>query len=332
MTASVALASPAALVASLPYLLGFAPHESVIVVWLSGARVILTQRLDVPDDPADPAWAHAVLAHSAVDRADRAVAALVSTRSDTDALGAVLRGLLTAADITVLDIVQTWGDRWRSLVCEDRECCPVEGRPLDEETRTAVAAEFAWAGVAPFPGREALVRALARDDVRSAAVCRRLPLTVTDLEPWRDASIAAATDVFLCLEGDIDAATAAEVIGAMADVRVRDTVLWEASSWSPDQLQRALVAAELLVRCAPRGWLAPVATVYAAMAWLTGDGARASIALDRVREEQPGYSLARLIGLAISGGMPPESWRDSLASLSREVCRHGSPDLPRRPA
>jgi hypothetical protein len=85
--------------------------------------------------------------------------------------------------------------------------------------------------------------------------------------------------------------------------------------------------AETLVRSAPRGWLAPVATVYSALAWLAGDGARAGIALERVRDEDPDYSLANLIRTAITAGMPPESWRFALAALTREDCRYGA-DTP----
>ena len=45
---ALTLRSPDALVAAVPYLLGFWPTDSAVVVWLRGGRIMLTQRLDLP--------------------------------------------------------------------------------------------------------------------------------------------------------------------------------------------------------------------------------------------------------------------------------------------
>ena len=37
------------LVAALPHLVGFHPARSLVVVWIGAGRVILTQRVDIPD-------------------------------------------------------------------------------------------------------------------------------------------------------------------------------------------------------------------------------------------------------------------------------------------
>ena len=50
--------------------------------------------------------------------------------------------------------------RW-SYGCDNPTCCPPEGRVIPAEVRTHVAAEFAVAGAAMLPNRDALVREVA---------------------------------------------------------------------------------------------------------------------------------------------------------------------------
>ena len=92
---------------------------------------------------------------------------------------------------------------------------------------------------------------------------------------------------------------------------------------------------------APEGHVAPAATTLAIVHWMGGDGARASVALDRALADDPGYSLGVMVHTALGSGLPPQAWRESMASLSRDECRYGqrppapvpadaqmTPDLP----
>jgi hypothetical protein len=67
-----------------------------------------------------------------------------------------------------------------------------------------------------------------------------------------------------------------------------------------------------------------VACCAAITAWLLGDGARASVATARARVDDPRYSLGELLAVSLAAGLPPQAWRESMAGLSRELCRHGS--------
>jgi hypothetical protein len=67
--------------------------------------------------------------------------------------------------------------------------------------------------------------------------------------------------------------------------------------------------------------VAPIGTVTALLAWLNGDGVRAVAALERVREEDPEYALAQLLGRSIAAGLSPKGWREMMSGLSREACR-----------
>ena len=114
------------------------------------------------------------------------------------------------------------------------------------------------------------------------------------------------------------------IVEGLADVRVRDTVLWECARMDSEPLLAALRVLSDAVRCAPRGLTAPVATTCAVVAWMVGDGTRAMIATERARDDDPRYSLAALIEASLRSGLPPQAWREATAGLTRAECRHGS--------
>jgi hypothetical protein len=60
-----------------------------------------------------------------------------------------------------------------------------------------------------------------------------------------------------------------------------------------------------VVRRVQPGYLAAPAYLLAVTAWQDGDGALASIALDRALADTPGYSMAVLLRDALDAGAPP---------------------------
>jgi hypothetical protein len=62
--------------------------------------------------------------------------------------------------------------------------------------------------------------------------------------------------------------------------------------------------------------VAPLATVLAVCAWVSGAGAAARVALDRAVEVEPAYSLAGLVTAALDAGTPPWTWSAMMADLS----------------
>lgn len=340
------LTSPDTVLSAVPFLLGFTPTDSAVIVWLRDGCLVLTQRVDLPAVADEDAWMDVVFGHAAVSMCNEVIAIAYADGDAATALLHQIRARAEFGDLHVLDAIVTDGERWRSLLHTD--CCGDSGHPIDGSARAAIGAEFAVRGVAPSASRDDLVRELTVDLDGRATTTGLLDVSAADRasilvddrdnlrrEQWRDELINACR---LALRVDTDAdvdphESAADLIEGMADVRVRDTLLWECSGMRDHDLRAAREALAAAVTVAPPGRVAPVATCAAIFAWLLGDGARASIALERAYQDDPDYSLMRLIDAAVQGGLPPDAWRASLQQLTWEDCRHGfRPQPPKRKA
>lgn len=347
-TDTLTLSSPDAFLASVPHMLGFACDDSVVLVGLGpdgpgrSSQVLLTQRFTTPPATFDAADLRD-LARGAAEPMARAgstevIIAVFGNAPTTDGVlpsGQLVDDLVTALDdagIGVKDALFTDGiSRW-SYGCDNPSCCPPEGRVIPAEVRTHVAAEFAVAGAAMLPSRDALIAEaaaaaqLVRDRVESSIdrVRAAIPSTRSGraLEAWRDTAIDDVTAAIHAHTPVPDDDAAKALIG-LADIRVRDTVLWDLSQ-TPDSPRAAADGLASLVRYAPDGHVAPAATVLAVTHWLGGDGARANVALDRALADDPDYSLGLMVSAALRSGLPPKSWRDAMSGLSRDTCRYGA--------
>lgn len=322
------LSTPDALLASLPYLLGFPPAESAVLLWLRDKRILLTQRVDLPASAADNApWVTAVWGHVAAQRADEVLIVVATSRPDAADRLNDLRVHAQRCGVRVREAIILREGRWCSALCASPGCCPPEGRPVDPAVTWEVAAEFTADGIAPAPDRATLVRECAADDIKVSSVGVELD-TMPQLRKtkrWR----AQVIVTFLKLVDDAAARSRVRdlttVIAGLDDIRIRDTVLWEISV---ADRSRRFAALEVLMECtrsAPEHLVAPAATCAAITAWLVGDGARARIAVERALLARPGYTLAGLVEHSLRVGLPPSAWTDALAGLSRAECLDGAP-------
>jgi hypothetical protein len=71
---------------------------------------------------------------------------------------------------------------------------------------------------------------------------------------------------------------------------------------------------------APIGYVAPIASLFAALAYESGDGALAHRALDRALADSNGYALALLLRRVFTAGWPPESFAAMRRELHPKVC------------
>ena len=346
--ASAVLRGPADAVAAVPHLLGFAPNESLVAIWIRDGAVVLTQRLDIPPDASAAAAGQHLVATAAHAEPESLLLVISSKALPAPAGGlahdALAKGIVDAAEhagIAVLDALLTDDSRYWSYRCSG-SCCPPEGRPITAGDRARV--EAAFAGPTPRMGREELVQAWAPDVAVAAEVEPVIEEWESDLradldraaadarravrESWRDAQIAAIETILGTATGTLAASDAARLLVGLADVRVRDTIVWQLGQAEVPRSAVDVLGSAL--RAAAPGYTAPVATVLALACWQGGDGARAMIAVDRALADDPDYRLAHLAAESIGSGIPPQSWRDLLRGMPREQCRvPEDPGLPR---
>jgi hypothetical protein len=89
---------------------------------------------------------------------------------------------------------------------------------------------------------------------------------------------------------------------ALRDLRVRDDAWARMDPAHADAHQRLWTD---VTRRAQPGYVAAPASLLAFVAWQSGDGALANVALDRALADEPGYSMAQLLRQVITAGTPP---------------------------
>ncbi|MFI1204547.1 DUF4192 domain-containing protein [Streptomyces sp. NPDC020883] len=162
----VTLRGPAELADALPYLLGFYPDDSIVMVALHGERTRFggRLRLGIPTDPSH--WPDVgdqladCLISGARKRSDRLVGILVflcqepapgETGQDVkERLRPLAQRLRTACgslDVPVLEALCLSNGRFWSYCCPDYRCCPADGTPLFLPGTSVMAAAAAYAGM-----------------------------------------------------------------------------------------------------------------------------------------------------------------------------------------
>ncbi len=322
-------------IAAMPHLLGFHPADSLVVLWYRDGAVLVAERVDLPPttDPTDPRlpdWSGQVIPRTAVDACDATVVIIV-TAAEPRLLAAVafadcVIAEILAAGVPVLDQIHVCGARWRSLLCADPACCPAEGRTVRADLRRRVEEAFAFDGRRVLADRETMANQVAPDPARIAEVSAHLPRDPRRArrgDRWRDAAIDEVMFVLTRRPGPVPADLGARILRNLADIRVRDTVLWDVAGLTGDASRQAANVLTGLTRSAPDPVCAPVASCCAIAVWLTGDGALAGAAVERALAAEPDYSLAQLLAAALHANWPPSRWRAIVRELDRDTCRTG---------
>jgi len=326
---------PAELIDALPYLLGFHPHESLVLVGFAGTAVAVgpqqvqvTVRLDLPALlPTGPDDEGLAPLGEVLQRAGcRSVAGVLVTdpvagdpRAAADLLACrdLLAMTMATAGIDVLDVLVATEQRWWSMCCERPGCCPSEGNPRLLGS-SVVAAQAIFAGLVALPDRRALVASLAGlgaeersalSPLLHAAERRRTAVPPSRLAEWRRAQI---TELFAAVQGVPAEPEPEQLAGyavALTDPGVRDAV-WLAIDDGCAEAARLM--GEWHARLPPPYDAAPL-FLYGWSLWRAGNATLAAMAADRALQSRPGYSAARLLVTAAQRGLDP----CSVPALSR---------------
>src|SRR3954469_15454362 len=333
------LRRPDDVLTAVPYLLGFHPQRSLVVLGLHGPRrrVGVTLRVDLDLEPDE--LAPTVVRALENDSDDEAFVLLYDpdeSRGDRGTPGQALvhrlRRDLRAARIRLRDAYRIADGRWWSYLCRNPRCCPPAGAPVPTSVASdssVIAATAVHAGMTALPDRDALRKTLepAAPWIRAAseqALDRLGDLLAERLEA---AGTRGVLDEFLeqvrtlvvrfeDRRAELTGDEAATVAVALHSISVRDRVVTWTIGERAEALQRLLVE---VVRRVGSPENVPVATVLAWSAYLKGNGGLANVALEIVFATDPQYSLALLVDQALQNGLPPELLRRTTEEAAREL-------------
>ena len=321
------LTSPHDLLAAIPFLIGYHPQNSLVLVSLKEDAVGMAMRVDLPTDIATESY-DLLASHFVREEAQAALIVAYAHESSVDPESVLINtsAVLVRAGIDIKESLIVRNNRFRSMLCSDPTCCPPDGNEIPDLDSSRIAAEHVIAGhPMPFESVDGLVQSIAavpssfesawQDEVHAFWVS-------SDSEEIQELQRDGATAV-IDLAGEYaqgrgaeDRELVARVIGRISDIQVRDYALGSHNEETADaywQMWREL----LLI--APRGFVAPIASIFAALAYERGEGALAHKALDRALADDERYSLALLLRRVFTAGWPPQSFSAMRAELHPKV-------------
>ncbi|MEU4535732.1 DUF4192 domain-containing protein [Streptosporangium sp. NPDC023825] len=326
---------------AVPYLLGFHPADSLVVIGLTGSpsrgRLHLTVRWDLPLGPGGLGRIVPLLGKEGV--TEVVVVGYGAGPLVTPAVDEAV-ALFRRSGLTVVDALRVEDGRYWSYECSRTDCCSADGMPY-ERRAGAVAAEAVLHGLVALPDRQTLERSLD-------------PVTGPAREAIREATSRLTEEMRGRLAGchDADGFAAEFVADGMA--RIREAVVTYASGGRLDEDQAARLGLDLaVIRIRDEAWalvtdeshdahlklwhdltrrleprfVPPVASLLGLVAWRRGDSALAGVALARAHEADPGYSMANLLAHAIHHLVPPHVLDDRMPSPEELDQEMGSPRM-----
>jgi hypothetical protein len=330
------LDSPAQVVASLPLYLGYTPTESLVVICQHEprGRMGLTMRFDLPEPRHQAQLVDEAVRRIRLEHPTRLLVLVWTDHPDGDlalAHADLVDDLLDEVEeeLRITDAMLVRDGRFWSYLCGNPRCCPPEGTPVgaaraDQQVRVIEAARVLQ-GRAPMADRNALERSLSGPTFLAAEQARqqiaqvgaelagawsvdRLEAMDELIEEW-EVSVAEFADD----PGSLTDEQAARLAVSLEDRLLRDSV---ACAHEPQALLPLLAE---LCRRTPDPFDAPVATLFAWMAYLEGGGAEVTIALDRAQRTDPGYSMAGLLRDHLDQQTDPAVLRRVTQETAREL-------------
>jgi hypothetical protein len=147
-------------IAAVPYLLGFHPSESLVVIGYDGPHNMCAIRVDLPAQGETAATAERVASVLGDNGFRRALILGYGPAEQVDPAASTIWDGLAARGLSLTDAARVADDRWWSLTCVDAECCAPGGNPYDSSL-SVVAAQATLAGKVALTDRSELARSIA---------------------------------------------------------------------------------------------------------------------------------------------------------------------------
>ncbi|WP_433299411.1 DUF4192 domain-containing protein [Actinoplanes sp. CA-030573] len=297
----ITVSSSAEAVAVTPYMLGFHPTDSLVVLGLFGRLVDFVVRYDFPP-PDHPSALEEAAELVAAQGAGRVIVLGYGPPGPVSPAVLELAHMLREARVRVEDTLRVHDGRWWSY--ESRG--PAEGTACS----LGLAAGAVFQGLVALPDRKALVAQLAplegeagREAEAATVRARARRASLPD-----DAARRAGREAIR--EAERIARSGGEPTGdeyAWLNVLLAEQPVLEhgIDRTSPERW-RARLWTEAVRRAEPTQVAAP-ATLLGFAAWRAGDGALARVAVDRALQAAPGHRYAAILDRLLGAGIRPST-------------------------
>ena len=325
---------PGDIITVLPYVLGYQPRDSLVVLAVEDGALGVVMRVDLPPLRHTAAAVRQVCAPLA--RAGVRTAFVIVFESEPGAGAGALVAAYEHLPTLAVDIVDAYvvtGERWRASSCPPG-CHGDEGHDVPDPADVAAVAELVAGGAAPVASRAQLAEQFAPDVAAGERVERALDTLLErgaspGREPWLWRRVLDPEGAPIA---ELDDGAVARLVLSLLDVDWRDGIVaWLCPSYLPldvlrpgteQQLQRHLVLVGADQRRAVAGRLAELArrvpdsagpgaaallSVLALLHWGGGDGATAREAVDRGLRAWPEHRLCRLTEAMLDHGVRPDT-------------------------
>ncbi len=324
---------PANLLATVPYLLGFNPEKSLVIVAVKGQhdQVVVSMTLDLPDkmEDLDATFMNNLKETLKRSGADGLVA-IFYVDSNPQGLQSISELLMTeiSSEFHVRDILWVCDHKWASYLCSDESCCPKEGRALEIEKPSIAQTELVLAGRSVATKKSDLTNFLEITTVNQDLIplisqfARQKAKSEHNktIEKWESTQFKFLTAPKAFKE--LDLKLYARLLLGLTDIPVRDALLAhhiELAQIKEDPNQYLFQIAQnwaQVAKVAPETFRPPICTCIAVFMWQAGEGILARSAVDFALAQDPQFHLAKLINNALDSGMPPWEFRDAFTKIS----------------
>ncbi len=312
------LLSPEDLLSAVPFLLGFHPEDSLVLIGLTSESITLAMRVDYPLD-LDLDEVERFADHLTRNNCESGLL-LAYTPDFVDGgeeLLSSIQGACELRNITIRESIIIHTGTWRSLIA------PTGPQPLPELRDSRIAAEQVIDG-RPMPLRNIgeVKNSIAPVETPAElfAALAEIPEIDYSDNPNSAQREGARALIKLTAGGvpliDTDLQLVALVLVRLRDLQVRDFAM---GLFDEGQMGSSAELWKALFRMAPTGYKAPAGCLFAQACYEMGEGALAHRALDIVIEDDSTYSLAHLLRRAFAAGWPPSHFHQMRAELHPKI-------------
>lgn len=309
------LTSAAHIVAAVPYLMGFQPEESHVIVWITDDNQIgLTQRSDL-----DVAGHHQMIAAGVAHGFTSAVCITFSDKRPeefTD-LHFTVGDNLEAEGIDVIDLLHYSNGRYWTYCIAAHDLPTDPGFEIDEETLLTVQSRFVLSGMGVVESRQELIDAVTPSDANArkyGAAKRYWTERREDIGVVGARYDALAYAEMLTFEAEPSEQDYLRVSASLEEINLRDALVYYMAQMDNDTLRDTYNVIADVCRATPRSKAAPILTLAGICGYLAGNGAVANICFDLAMDIEE-YNMAKMGSVAVNAGLPPSEFRTMLCSL-----------------